>query len=705
MPRRWSVLLEAVGDPASGAIDAGAVGRLLRAVDPDPTAGALHGADRYALQVTATGSNPAEALLSTLSRWADAVRNLHLPAWDVVRAEVLAPAELERDFQFHSDERFAAPGRSSASGRGDSEAIAEELLRQAFADPLTGLLGREAFDDRVERALAEAGDHRTGVVCLDLDAFHSLNDRLGSAMGDHVLVTVAQRLNAALRSGDSLTRLGGDTYAVLLDDTTEEAAVAVAQRLLDASRHPLTIQGHALRLSASVVVALSDAGDSACEVIRKARAALGLAKDAGGGRSVLHRATMTDPVHRRRDLRTDPLRDRLAHLLLMQEVAVTANQSNSLEQAAQVVIRQFCAHLGCAIGHLWAPPVDSSSDSRPTSVWHGVDSNGYPAFREESDRLTVGSGGDLAGRVVEGGRPVWIADLSTDRDCLLREHATAEGLYSAFAFPVSVGSEVVAVLELYSRSRMEPIDSFLDVLTSIGIQLGWVVERQRANETVERSKRQLRESEARLCRVQAMTRLGSWHFDLRTGEGTWSDEMFSVYGLAPGGPAVELESIISGVHPGDRGRAQAALEHLLESGERVTEEIRVVRPDGQMRWIRSEGSATRDEDGRVIAIDGTAQDITEQRRAEQALCERVSELAEASRIARGAGQLAHGDRGMPVDVPSAARDVTEGMEADGDLRATEEKYERIVETANEAGRPARALSSGASVLYCPLCFA
>ena len=148
---------------------------------------------------------------------------------------------------------------------------------------------------------------------------------------------------------------------------------------------------------------------------------------------------------------------------------------------------------------------------------------------------------------------------------------------------------------------------------------------------------------------------------------------------------MELESILSGVHPGDRCRAEAALEHLLESGERVTEEIRVVRPDGQMRWIRSEGSATRDEDGRVIAIDGSAQDITEQRRAEQALCERLSELAEANRIARGAGQLAHGDRGMPVDVRRAAPYVTVGMEADEDPRATEEVYERIIETA-EAGR-------------------
>ena len=634
MPRKWFVLLEAVGDPASGTIDAGALGKLLGAVDPDPAAGALHRADRYALQVTATGSNPAEALSSTLSRWADVVRQLELPAWEVVRAEVLTPEELDRDLEHHPRETSPALAPPPPD-HGDSQDMAQELLRQAFADRLTGLLGPTAFDDRVERAVATAGGrNRTGVVCLDLDAFHRLNDRVGSATGDRVLLTVAERLTAVLRSCDTLTRYGGDCYAVLLDDTTQEAAVAVADRMLEAVRRPLSSGGHELTLSASVGLALSEAGDSAHDVVGNARAALGLAKEAGGGCSVLHTGAIAGPVHRRPELRTEPLRDGLAHLLLMRETAMAASEATTLQQAAQVVLHQFCAHLGCAIGHLWVPSPDSSRNARPTSLWQVANRSAYRAFQEESDRLLVDPTIGLPGLVAKSGRPVWIADLAADQDFLLREQAAAAGLVSAFSFPVRVGSEVVAVLEFFSATRVEPIDSLLDVLVSIGTQLGWVVERQRADEAVECTKRQLRQSEAHLCKVQAMARLGSWHFDLGTGESTWSDEMFTLYGLSAGESPTKFESALVGVHPADRCRAQAALEHLLESGERVSEEIRIVRPDGQIRWIRAAGSAIRGVYGRVIAIDGSAQDITEQKLAEEALCERAHDLAEAHRVAR-----------------------------------------------------------------------
>jgi GAF domain-containing protein len=120
----------------------------------------------------------------------------------------------------------------------------------------------------------------------------------------------------------------------------------------------------------------------------------------------------------------------------------------------------------------------------------------YRAFREETARSLVGP---AIGHVAKSGRPVWIADLASDQDFLRREQATAAGLASAFSFPVRVGNEVVAVLEFFTATRVEPIDSLLDVLMSIGTQLGWVVERQRANEAVERANRQLQESQSAPC--------------------------------------------------------------------------------------------------------------------------------------------------------------------------------------------------------------
>ena len=100
MSGQWIVLVEATDAGGAGDLDQDAVGRLLAALDRDSVGsrgGALHCADRYALQLSVIASGPAEALVSVLCSWADALRELDLPAWKVVRTEVLTPGELERD--------------------------------------------------------------------------------------------------------------------------------------------------------------------------------------------------------------------------------------------------------------------------------------------------------------------------------------------------------------------------------------------------------------------------------------------------------------------------------------------------------------------------------------------------------------------------------------------------------------------------------
>jgi hypothetical protein len=99
LSRDWIVMLEAAGDGDAPGINAGEVRQLLDALDPGPSGTALHVPDRYALQLRARGSSPAEALTDVLSRWAAAVLNLGLPARQVVRTEVCTPEEFERDLE------------------------------------------------------------------------------------------------------------------------------------------------------------------------------------------------------------------------------------------------------------------------------------------------------------------------------------------------------------------------------------------------------------------------------------------------------------------------------------------------------------------------------------------------------------------------------------------------------------------------------
>jgi diguanylate cyclase (GGDEF)-like protein len=132
----------------------------------------------------------------------------------------------------------------------------EQLRHQAFHDPLTGLANRLLFRDRLEHAAAlrqREGSALT-VLFLDLDDFKMVNDKLGHASGDALLVDVAERLRACLRQGDTVARLGGDEFAVLLQDGSE-APDRLAERIVDSMDVDFQLGAHRVQVSASVGVA------------------------------------------------------------------------------------------------------------------------------------------------------------------------------------------------------------------------------------------------------------------------------------------------------------------------------------------------------------------------------------------------------------------------------------------------------------------
>jgi diguanylate cyclase len=133
----------------------------------------------------------------------------------------------------------------------------EQLRHQAFHDPLTGLANRLLFRDRLEHAAnlkARGDDHELTVLFLDLDDFKLVNDRLGHAAGDKLLVDVAERLRACLRKGDTVARLGGDEFAVLLQDDFE-GPDQLGRRVIDAMEMPFQLGHSRTQVTASVGVA------------------------------------------------------------------------------------------------------------------------------------------------------------------------------------------------------------------------------------------------------------------------------------------------------------------------------------------------------------------------------------------------------------------------------------------------------------------
>lgn len=161
----------------------------------------------------------------------------------------------------------------------------EQIEFQAYHDALTGLPNRRLFRDRLTVALAHARRMRTplAVMFLDLDRFKEVNDTLGHSFGDEMLKSVAMRLQAALREEDSIARMGGDEFTVLLADlgSTDDAAT-IAQKLIEAVAQPMRIDEREIFITTSIGIALfpSD-GDTAELLLKNADHAMYRAKDAG----------------------------------------------------------------------------------------------------------------------------------------------------------------------------------------------------------------------------------------------------------------------------------------------------------------------------------------------------------------------------------------------------------------------------------------
>lgn len=167
--------------------------------------------------------------------------------------------------------------------------LEQKLEEMATHDSLTGLPNRVLMADRftMAAALAQRNKVRLAVLSLDLDKFKYINDTLGHAAGDQVLKTVSRRLTAIIRSSDTLARVGGDEFILVMMETQrKEDATAIAQKILDSFSEPLSIDGSEVRLSTSIGVAIypDDAADLET-LVKKSDAAMYYSK--GHGRNQL----------------------------------------------------------------------------------------------------------------------------------------------------------------------------------------------------------------------------------------------------------------------------------------------------------------------------------------------------------------------------------------------------------------------------------
>jgi diguanylate cyclase (GGDEF)-like protein/PAS domain S-box-containing protein len=165
--------------------------------------------------------------------------------------------------------------------------LEDQLSHQAFHDSLTSLANRALFKDRVEHALQRTKRQTpsVAVLFLDLDGFKEVNDSLGHAAGDRLLVQVGERLVASVRPSDTVARFGGDEFAVLIEDASDEVDVTqVADRVLEGLRRPFLVSGRELHVRGSMGIARMDSDvEGADQLLRNADLAMYRAKAAGRG--------------------------------------------------------------------------------------------------------------------------------------------------------------------------------------------------------------------------------------------------------------------------------------------------------------------------------------------------------------------------------------------------------------------------------------
>ncbi|MGB4072686.1 EAL domain-containing protein [Pseudomonas sp.] len=237
--------------------------------------------------------------------------------------------------------------RGSVTDISERQRYQREIERLAFSDELTGLPNRRLLLDRLQHAMdREQREHTLGALLfIDLDHFKNVNDSLGHLVGDGLLREVTARLAGGLRAEDTLARMGGDEFVVLLEgldnnpQLAAEAAAITAEKLLKSLVGTCWIDGHELSISASIGIALHPFGSQvASDVLKQADTAMYRAKQ--GGRNALHffapemQAAIDQRLHLQNELRQAVQRNQL-YLVFQPQLAL----STELVTGAEVLLR------------------------------------------------------------------------------------------------------------------------------------------------------------------------------------------------------------------------------------------------------------------------------------------------------------------------------------------------------------------------------
>jgi diguanylate cyclase (GGDEF)-like protein len=242
----------------------------------------------------------------------------------------------------------------------------EILFQKAHFDELTGLINRHAFQEKLREHISRSWRGEQGAVLfIDLDGFKKVNDTEGHKAGDRLLVIIAERLMACLREVDTIARMGGDEFAVIVPGCDDEKSIShLCERIIGSAVQPIVVDRMEHTVGASIGVAVfPDDGTRVDELIMKADSAMYRAKEAGRSRFAFFDDTLNE-ANRHRVLVESRLRGALSRDELMLYFQPKLNLADRSVTSAEALIRWSDAMLG------WVPPDEFVPIAEETNLIH-----------------------------------------------------------------------------------------------------------------------------------------------------------------------------------------------------------------------------------------------------------------------------------------------------------------------------------------------
>jgi PAS domain S-box-containing protein len=295
---------------------------------------------------------------------------------------------------------------------------------------------------------------------------------------------------------------------------------------------------------------------------------------------------------------------------LLHEATTLAADSDAFEAVLQKCVDGVCAVTGWPVGQVFVP---EGQCLVPAGVWAAGSAQKMPALHAVSARARVCRGQGLSGRIWATGQPIWVVDIASEPSFHQVRDFTGLGVKGAFGFPIRMRGETVAVLEFFSEQAVVPDPEILQLVASLGEQVGRVLERRRAHEA-------LRQSELRFQTMLDQAAVGIAQADRDGCLLLVNRRLGELLGRDP--EALAGHRLNEFLHPDD---ATARLVPVEVEGP-VAREHCFVRPDGVPVWLHCTISPAGDIDGRSDCALVIAQDVTERRRLVLELARRADAL-------------------------------------------------------------------------------